>query len=89
MNNATLIRLPNPPQDAPEGLREWFRALIRSLEQTLRQLATPITKNGYGITGTLVPTRTINVSAPTAANAAAVLATLLDDLKQRGYLENI
>lgn len=55
---------------------------------TLKGLAAPITQNGYGITGTLTPTRTIDVSTPTAANAAAVLATLLDDLKQRGYLEN-
>lgn len=38
----------------------------------------------YSLTGTLVPTRVLNVAAPTAANVAAVLATLLDDLKKGG-----
>lgn len=38
----------------------------------------------YSITGTYTPTRVLNVSSPTIANVAAVLATLLADLKRGG-----
>jgi hypothetical protein len=38
----------------------------------------------YTITGTFTPTRTLNVEAPTLANIAAVLATLLLDFQQGG-----
>lgn len=38
----------------------------------------------FNITGTFTPTRTLNVTSPTLANIAAVLATLLTDLKAGG-----
>lgn len=40
--------------------------------------------NAYTITGTFTPTRNLNVTAPTLANAVAVLATLISDLKSGG-----
>ena len=38
----------------------------------------------YTITGAFTPTRSLNVSSPTLANAVAVLATLISDLKAGG-----
>lgn len=38
----------------------------------------------FTITGTFTPTRTLNVTSPTLANAVAVLATLLSDLQHGG-----
>ena len=38
----------------------------------------------YTITGTFTITRNLNVTTPTAANIAAVLATLISDLKAGG-----
>jgi len=38
----------------------------------------------YTITGSFTPTRNLNVTSPTAANIAAVLATLISDLKAGG-----
>jgi len=39
---------------------------------------------GYTITGTFTQTRNLNVTSPTLANIAAVLATLLLDFQQGG-----
>lgn len=39
---------------------------------------------GYTITGTFTPTRILNVTSPTTANIAAVLATLLSDFQSGG-----
>lgn len=39
-------------------------------------------------TGTYPATRTLNVTAPTLANVAAVLATLLEDLQRGGTNRN-
>lgn len=39
---------------------------------------------GYTISGTYTPTRTLNVTSPTTANIAAVLATLLADFQSGG-----
>lgn len=38
----------------------------------------------YSITGTFTETRALNVTAPTTANIAAVLATIITDLKRGG-----
>lgn len=40
--------------------------------------------NAFTVIGTYPPTRTLNVTSPTLANVAAVLATLLADLKAGG-----
>lgn len=88
MSSTPVVRLPDPPEEAPHTLREWARSLIRNLEMTLRGLTAPITQNGYGITGTLTPSRNVDVDSPSTANVAAVLGTLINDLKERGYLEN-
>jgi hypothetical protein len=38
----------------------------------------------FTISGTYTPTRTLNVTSPTLANAVAVLATFIDDCKRGG-----
>lgn len=40
--------------------------------------------NAFTVSGNYTPTRTLNVTAPTLANAVAVLATFLDDCKRGG-----
>ena len=44
--------------------------------------------NAFTVSGTFTATRTLNVTAPTLANVAAVLATLIDDLKRGGTNRN-
>lgn len=39
---------------------------------------------GYTISGTFTPTRTLNVTSPTTANLAAVLATIIADCQAGG-----
>lgn len=39
---------------------------------------------GYTITGSFTPTRSLNVTSPTTANIAAVLATLISDFQSGG-----
>lgn len=43
----------------------------------------------YTITGTFTPTRNLNVTTPTAANIAAVLATLISDFKAGGSTKTV
>lgn len=40
--------------------------------------------SGYTVTGTFTPTRNLNVSSPTLANLAAVLATIISDCTAGG-----
>lgn len=44
--------------------------------------------NAFTIKGTFTATRTLNVTAPTLANVAAVLATLLQDMQRGGTNRN-
>lgn len=59
-----------------DAFNEVFRA---SQDNDTIDIALP-----YTITGTFTPTRTLNVSSPTLANIAAVLATLLQDFQRGG-----
>lgn len=40
--------------------------------------------NAFSMNGAYTPTRILNVTSPTAANIAAVLATLIDDFRRGG-----
>lgn len=40
--------------------------------------------SAFSVNGTYTATRVLNVTSPTTANIAAVLATLIDDLKRGG-----
>lgn len=64
----------------PDNPRECFRELERaSHEGDLTEIA-----QNYTLSGTLTPTRTLNLTSPTAANIAAVLGTFISDLKKGG-----
>lgn len=58
---------------------EAFREIERASYEDIAEVA-----DDYVITGTLTETRDLNVTTPTVANLAAVLGTLLRDLKKRG-----
>jgi hypothetical protein len=66
----------NNLRDVQDAFNEVFRA---SQENDTIDIAQP-----YTITGSFTPTRTLNVTSPTIANVAAVLATLIQDLKRGG-----
>lgn len=73
----------SPPGSERTPTVQWIERALRQIETASQEdLATVFDE--YGHTGTLTPTRTIDLAAPTAANVAAVLATLVADIKQRG-----
>jgi hypothetical protein len=64
------------PSDPQSALREIETA---SHENDLVEIA-----QNFSSTGTLTPTYSINLASPTAANVAAVLATLLEVMQKGG-----
>lgn len=64
------------PTNLVEALREIERA---SHDADIVEIA-----QNFSITGVLTPTRTLNLTAPTAANIAAVLGTLISDMQRGG-----
>lgn len=73
MNQPPMMGVPLPIQSI---FNQIFQA---SLEADVVDIAAP-----YTFTGTPTETRNLNVSAPTTANIAAVLATLILDLQRGG-----
>ncbi len=68
----------------PIGIQNTFNEIYRaSLEADVVDIGAAFT-----ITGSFTATRNLNVTAPTAANIAAVLATLISDLKAGGATKN-
>lgn len=73
-----LYRQPMP--DIPANIQALFNQIVQASQSgDIVDIASAFT-----LTGTLVPTRNLNVTSPTVANVAAVLATLLADLKAGG-----
>lgn len=69
-----------PMVGIPHNIQNIFNEIFRaSQDGDLVDIAQP-----YTITGTFTATRNLNVTSPTAANIAAVLATLLSDLQKGG-----
>jgi hypothetical protein len=66
----------------PNDVR-WVIASLREIERASR-IGGDTIADGFTIVGTLTETRTLDVDTPTVANIAAVLATLLTDMKRRG-----
>lgn len=67
-------------QNLPPYLQQAFNEIYRASQEA------DVVDIGaaYTITGAFTETRTLNVASPTIANVAAVLATLLADLKRGG-----
>lgn len=66
-----------------DDFARWVKAALKEIEMASFDDIQTVA-DAYSITGTLTETRAINVTTPTAANCAAVIATLLNDLKKRG-----
>lgn len=56
---------------------------LRDIERASREGIENVA-DSFSITGTLTETRSLNVDTPSLANIAAVLGTLISDLKKRG-----
>lgn len=61
----------------------WALASLREIETASYEDSAEVA-DAFTVTGTLTQTYDLNVTTPTAANIAAVLATFLTDLKKRG-----
>jgi DNA replicative helicase MCM subunit Mcm2 (Cdc46/Mcm family) len=57
--------------------------LLREIENASVEDAIAVA-DSYSANSTFTPTRQVNVTSPTAANIAAVLASFLADLRKRG-----
>ncbi len=68
--------MPGVPLNIQNIFNEIFRA---SQDGAVEDLG-----SAYTITGTFTATRNLNVTTPTTANIAAVLATLISDLQRGG-----
>jgi hypothetical protein len=77
------LSLGGPQAMTGQGFDTWVLGALRQIERASLEDATLIA-DAFAITGTFTETRTLNVTTPTTANIAAVLATFLDDLKKRG-----
>ena len=69
-----------PMPGIPANLQAMFNQIVEASQSG------DITDIGgaFTVTGTYTPTRTLNVTSPTLANVAAVLATLIADLNAGG-----
>jgi len=75
--------LGHPLNDSPESFKEWVRIALQEIENASYEDIAEVA-DAYTITGTLTETRELNVTTPTAANVANVLATLITDIQRRG-----
>lgn len=62
---------------------QWIVDSLRRIEEASREDLVTILE-GYTWTGTLTETREIDLASPSAANVAAVLATFIKDVTERG-----
>lgn len=61
-----------------------IKAALDEIQRASQEGDTVDIASPYVITGTFTETRALNLTTPTAANIAAVLATLIQDLKRGG-----
>ena len=62
---------------------DWIIRALRTIETASNEDALDLARD-YGASGSFTETRQVNVTSPSAANLAAVLATLLADLRRGG-----
>ena len=74
---------PLPPRAGTEQTLDWLIRAVREFENASTE--DPIAVAGsYGANSTYPTTRQLNVTSPTAANIAAVLASFFSDPRKRG-----
>jgi hypothetical protein len=74
---------PLPPAASADQKLDWIIRSLREIENASAEDAIAVA-DSYSANSTFTPTRQVNVTSPTAANIAAVLASLLVDLRKRG-----
>jgi hypothetical protein len=73
-----------PMNATAEQKLNWIIQSLRTIELASQQQDVARIADSYTTTGTATATRDLNVTAPTLANAVAVLATFLADTRARG-----
>jgi hypothetical protein len=61
-----------------------IRSALQAIELASAEVDLLDIANAFTVSGTYTQTRTLNVTAPTLANAVAFLATFIDDCKRGG-----
>ena len=74
---------PLPPGAGTDQKLDWIIRSLREIENASAEDAIAVA-DSYGANSTFTATRQLNVTAPTAANIAAVLASFFADLRKRG-----
>ena len=74
---------PAPAGNDPAAWFQWIKACLGEIERASQEEPAQIF-DSYSSDVTATTTRQINVTTPTAANLAAVLATLIADMQARG-----
>jgi hypothetical protein len=74
---------PLPPNASPEETQDWIVRSLREVENA--SVENPIAVfDSYSSNSTFTTTRQVNVTAPSLANLATVLASLIADMRKRG-----
>jgi hypothetical protein len=74
---------PLPPAAGTDQKLDWIIRSLREIENASAEDAIAVA-DSYSANSVFPTTRQLNVTAPTAANIAAVLASFLADLRKRG-----
>ena len=74
---------PLPPGASTEQTLDWLIRAVREFENASTEDPIAVA-DSYGANATFTSTRQVNVTSPTAANIAAVLASFFADLRKRG-----
>jgi len=77
-----MRKISQPP--TLEGIDPKIQKVFNTIFQASKDADNVDIAQGYTITGNFTPTRELNVSSPSLANIAAVLATLLSDFQAGG-----
>ncbi len=74
---------PAPPSTDAETRWQWIAACLQEIERASQEDIAQIL-DSYSANATPSATRNVDVVSPTAANLAALLATLIADFQARG-----
>jgi hypothetical protein len=74
---------PQPPLDDVQATLRWLVQSMREIENASGEEPIAVA-DSYSSDIPATPTRQVNVTSPTAANLAAVLASFIADLQRRG-----
>ena len=69
-------------EEVAEAMRRWSDDLVGRLQSLIAEAMTPAGQTGYTVIGGS-PSRTLDLTAPTAATVGNVLAAIIDDLQTR------